>query len=108
MFFASPLQLALNLLDFCSIARREGDFARNDYKQHVNECVSWDIQQLTEHEVPSWSELKIANWYSQFDCQAQVDEMARVSRIRSPHLGTACPNVGTAAFRQQLMLVLPP
>ena len=75
MLLASPLQLALNLLDFCYIACREGDLAGDDYKQHVNERVSWDIQQFAEHSVPSWSELKFAISYSQFDCHVQVDQI---------------------------------
>jgi hypothetical protein len=60
LLLPSTLQLALDLLDFCDIACREGDLAGDDYEQHVDERVSWNIQQLAEHYAPSWSELKIA------------------------------------------------
>jgi hypothetical protein len=59
LLLASSLQLALNLLDFRDTFRGERDFAVGDYEQHVNECVSGNVRQLSEHAIASWSELKI-------------------------------------------------
>jgi hypothetical protein len=56
---ASSLQLALDLLKFCHVTCGERDFSVGDYKKHVNECVSGNVVQLSEHRVPSCSELKI-------------------------------------------------
>jgi hypothetical protein len=56
---ASTLQLALNLLDFRSIAGSDSDFSGEDDVQHVNECVSRDVQQFSEHGLLPWRNLKI-------------------------------------------------
>jgi hypothetical protein len=57
---ASTLQLALNLFDFRSSAATDSDFSCEDYVQHVNECVSRDVRQFSEHGLLPWSDLKIA------------------------------------------------
>jgi hypothetical protein len=57
---ASTLQLALNLFDFHSSAGTDSDFSGEDYVQHVNECVSRDVHQFSEHGVLPSSNLKIA------------------------------------------------
>ena len=46
---ASALQLALNLFNFPSIAGTDSDFSGEDDVQHVNERVSWDVHQFSEH-----------------------------------------------------------
>lgn len=58
LLLASSLQLALNPLDFRHILRGERDFAVDDYEQRVNECVSGNAYQFSEHGIPSWSELR--------------------------------------------------
>jgi hypothetical protein len=57
---ASTLQLALNLFDFRSIAGTDSDFPGEDEVQHVNERVSRDVHQFSEHGLFPWSNLKIA------------------------------------------------
>jgi hypothetical protein len=57
---ASTLQLALNLFDFRSIAETDSDFSGEDYVQHVNERVSRDVHQLSEHGLLPWSNVKFA------------------------------------------------
>jgi len=52
---ASTLQLALNLFDFPSIAGTDSDFSGEDHVQHVNERVSWDVHQFSEHGLPPGS-----------------------------------------------------
>ena len=69
LLLASALQLALNLLDLSYIFCSKRNLAVGDYEQHVNERVSWNVYQFSEHVLPSWSELKIDIWCSQFDCQ---------------------------------------
>ena len=49
---ASALQLALNLFDFPYFAGRDSDFSGEDDVQHVNERVSRDVHQFSEHGVP--------------------------------------------------------
>jgi hypothetical protein len=56
---ASTLQLALNLFDFRSSTATNSDFSGEDYVQHVNECVSRDGRQFSEHGLFPWSNLKI-------------------------------------------------
>ena len=51
---ASTLQLALNLLQFCYVVRRESDLTGGDREQHLNQCVSRDGYQLSEHPAPLW------------------------------------------------------
>ena len=60
MLAASALQLALNLFDFPSIAGTDSDFSGENDVQHVNECVSRDVHQLSEQGLPPWSDLEIA------------------------------------------------
>jgi hypothetical protein len=60
LLVASTLQLALNLFDFPSIAGTDSDFSGEDDVQHVNECVSRDVHQFSEHGPFPWSNLKIA------------------------------------------------
>ena len=43
LILASPVQLALNLLEFCYIVCRESDFVGEDHEQHVNKRSGWDI-----------------------------------------------------------------
>ena len=43
LVLASPMQLALNLFDFCYIAWFESDFAGEDHEQHVNERLGWNV-----------------------------------------------------------------
>ena len=49
LLVASTLQLALNLFDFPSIAGTDGDFSGENDVQHVNERVSRDVHQFSEH-----------------------------------------------------------
>ena len=58
LLVASTLQLALNLFDFPSIAGTDSDFSGEDHVQHVNERVSWDVHQFSEHGLFPWSNLK--------------------------------------------------
>ena len=53
LILASPVQLALNLLEFCYIVCRESDFVGEDHEQHVNERPGWDICQFSKHLVPA-------------------------------------------------------
>jgi hypothetical protein len=46
---ASALQLALNLFDFRCITYSDGDFTSEDHVQHVNECISRDVCQFSQH-----------------------------------------------------------
>jgi hypothetical protein len=55
---ASSLQLALNLFNFRCIACGQCELAGEDYEQHVNECVSRDVHQFSEHHVPPWIDLE--------------------------------------------------
>jgi hypothetical protein len=57
---ASTVQLALNLFDFRSIAGTDSDFSGEDDVQHVNECVSRDVHEFSEHSLFPSSNLKIA------------------------------------------------
>ncbi len=57
---ASTLQLALNLFDFHCISRSDGDSTGEDYVQHVNECVSRDVYQFSQHGQVPGANLKIA------------------------------------------------
>jgi len=56
----STLQFALNLFDFRRIGCSDCEVTGEDYVQHVNECVSRDIHQLSEHGLLPWGDLKIA------------------------------------------------
>jgi hypothetical protein len=49
LILASLLQLALNLLDFGYIAGGKKNAAVEDYEQHVNQRVSWDVYEFSEH-----------------------------------------------------------
>jgi hypothetical protein len=60
LFVTSTLQLALNLFDFRRIAGSDSDFSGEDDVQHVNECVSRDVHQFSEHGLLPWSNLKVA------------------------------------------------
>jgi hypothetical protein len=57
---ASTLQLALNLFEFRRIGCSDSEVTGKDYVQHVNECVSRDVHQFSEHGLLPWSNLKIA------------------------------------------------
>jgi hypothetical protein len=46
---ASTLQLALNLFNFPGIAGLDSDFFGKDDVQHVDERVSRDVYQFSEH-----------------------------------------------------------
>jgi hypothetical protein len=50
------------LFDFRRIACSDSDceITGEDYVQHVNECVSRDVHQFSEHGLLPWSNLKIA------------------------------------------------
>jgi hypothetical protein len=60
LLVTSTLQLALNLLDFRRIVCSDCEVTSEDYVQHVNECVSRDVHQFSEHGLPPLSNLKIA------------------------------------------------
>jgi hypothetical protein len=60
LLVASTLQLALNLFDFRSIASTDGDFSGEDDVQHVNERVSRDVYQLSEHVLFPWELFAVA------------------------------------------------
>jgi hypothetical protein len=60
LLLASTLQLALNLFDFRRIVCSDCEVIGKDYVQHVNECVSRDVHQLSEQGLPPWGNLKIA------------------------------------------------
>ena len=49
LVLASPLQLALNLLDFRNIVYSDSEFAGKDYEQHVNERIRRDVRQFSVH-----------------------------------------------------------
>ena len=49
LVLASPSQLALNLLDFCSIVWSHCWCTGKNYEQHVNQRIRRDIHQLTVH-----------------------------------------------------------
>jgi hypothetical protein len=57
---ASALQLALNLFDFRCVTCSDDDFAGEDHVQHVNECVSRDVCQFSQHGQLLGANLKIA------------------------------------------------
>jgi len=57
---ASTLQLTLNLFDFGCITCSDGNFAGKDHVQHVNECVSRDVCQFSQHGQLLGVNLKIA------------------------------------------------
>jgi hypothetical protein len=52
---APTLQLALNLFDFRRFVCTDCEVTGEDYVQHVNECVSRDVHQFSEHGLLSWS-----------------------------------------------------
>jgi len=54
--FASPLQLALNLFDFCSISCRDWKFADENYEQHVNKRIRGDVYEFSVHGASPWRE----------------------------------------------------
>jgi hypothetical protein len=54
LLVASTLQLALNLFDFPSIAGTDSDFSGEDDVQHVDERVSRNVHQFSEHGVFPW------------------------------------------------------
>lgn len=54
--FASPLQLALDLFDLCSIRYRDRKFAGEDYEQHVNERIRGDVYEFSVHRASPWRE----------------------------------------------------
>jgi hypothetical protein len=60
LVLTSTLQLALNLFDFRRIVCSDCDVTGEDYVQHVNECVSRDVHQLSEHGLIPRCNLKIA------------------------------------------------
>ena len=49
---ASPVQLVLNLFDVRCVACSECHIIDNDREQQVNECVSRDVHQFSEHRAP--------------------------------------------------------
>jgi hypothetical protein len=49
LLVASTLQLALNLFYFRSISGTDSDLSGEDDVQHVNEGVSRDVHQFSEH-----------------------------------------------------------
>jgi hypothetical protein len=57
---ASTLQLALNLFDFPNIAGTDSAFSGEDDVQHVNERVSRDVHQFSEHGQLPGANLKLA------------------------------------------------
>jgi len=57
---ASALQLTMNLFDLGCITGTDGDLACENYVQHVNECVSRDVYQFSQHGQLSGAKLKIA------------------------------------------------
>jgi hypothetical protein len=57
VFIETALQLALNLLQFGDIAGSGYDTAAQDHEQHVDESVSRDVYEFSEHLVPA-SQLK--------------------------------------------------
>jgi hypothetical protein len=76
---APTLQLALNLLDFGSIAGSDGDFAGEDDVQHVNERVSRDIHQFSEHGLVPWRDSK-----SHFVFAIRLPEVASCKWMKMP------------------------
>jgi hypothetical protein len=46
---ASALQLALNLFDFLHFVCGDCEITGQDDVQHVNECVSRDVRQFSQH-----------------------------------------------------------
>jgi hypothetical protein len=60
LLVASTLQLALNLFYFPSIPSTDSDFSGEDDVQHVNERVSRDVHQFSEHGLLPWGNLKVA------------------------------------------------
>ncbi len=46
------LQLAMNLLELSYIVGGEYSIGGKDYEHHINERVSWNVGQLSEHRVP--------------------------------------------------------
>ena len=46
---ASTLQLPMNLFDFRCVTCSDGEFTGEDDVQHVNECVSRDVCQFSQH-----------------------------------------------------------
>jgi hypothetical protein len=78
LLVASTLQLALNLFDFPRIAGTDSDFSGDDDVQHVNERVSRDVHQFSEHGLFPWERfavaLRIRNPAARGG-QLQVDEM---------------------------------
>jgi hypothetical protein len=57
---ASALQLMVNLFDFRGVTGTDSDLACENYVQHVNECVSRDVCQFSQHGQLSGAKLKIA------------------------------------------------
>src|SRR5271165_1415378 len=55
LLLASMLQLALNLFDFLRIGCSDCAVTGEDDVQHVNECVSRDVHQFSEHGLLPWA-----------------------------------------------------
>jgi len=69
LVLTSTLQLALNLFDFRRIVCSDCDVTGEDYVQHVNECVSRDVHQLSEHGLNPQVQFEDRTSYSQSGCQ---------------------------------------
>src|ERR1700756_4160603 len=67
-FVASPVQLVLNLFDVRRIACSECHIIDNDREQQVNEYVSRDVHQFSEHRVPPGAN-EVRSSQSQSECQ---------------------------------------
>src|ERR1700757_825648 len=91
-FVASPVQLVLNLFDVRRIACSEYHIIDNDREQQVNECVSWDVHQFSEHRVPP-GENEVRCSQSQSECQdARSCKLLKVTdRSVSSEFSKACP-----------------
>ena len=74
LILASPLQLALNLLDLYPIARCHGDFAADDDKQHFNQRIGRDVRQFSVHRAPHRRATKdpFDNSYVHSGCQTRT------------------------------------
>ena len=57
LVLAPPLQLALNLPDFCSIVCRHGEFADEDDEQHFDQRIRRNVRQLSVHYASPSSDL---------------------------------------------------
>ena len=76
---ASTVQLALNLFNFPSIAGIDSDSSGEDDVQHVDERVSRDVHQFSEHGLLPWCNLK-----SHFVFAIRLPEVARCKWMKIP------------------------